>query len=583
MTATTLTGRSEGVYGIDDDFDIEHAVEHAAHLLPSQGPIEVFVHHNTLHAFEDRPFEEAVMRGLRVHGAQPWLPESDYREKVASGRIRVLDLETVLLQDLGDLADGLVATLGTRYALRLAMLQFPLQSGNAAETNWVIAETDSLRRFRREVPETIRTRHIDRLRCWMTERDSRPSVSQPRHQRRAAAADDIADVVAEILPRVSGNQCCSWSERDWEAFALQFLWKVSCNGVRRGVAGTSVSVSSADAVRTEESAADAASLTTADEFVATGTDDRSAEICQRTTEAVNNLMIQFCSAFLDQGFADWELPDRSEGFFATFLRLYSQPWCSPTPWLRELYRETQRISEQRLSPQDSIRESLKLRGIPPDDRDSYVRQMLLRLPGWAGMIRQMETNAEWAVHPAPAGTLTQYLAVRLIAERATERAFAAEQVTGCSHSDASRVANKSVFAEDDIADSFREDPSGALLNAAFQVFQLAQVRGWDPRDLHRLTDGQWRSLLEELRSFSSLERRRLYHRAFEKKYRDDALNAVIAHSRRSAPTTVESTRTETERPLFQVVCCIDDREESFRRHVEEIEPRCETFGIAGFY
>ncbi|MCA9051569.1 MAG: DUF2309 family protein, partial [Planctomycetaceae bacterium] len=50
-----------------------------------------------------------------------------------------------------------------------------------------------------------------------------------------------------------------------------------------------------------------------------------------------------------------------------------------------------------------------------------------------------------------------------------------------------------------------------------------------------------------------------------------------------APTTVESTRTETERPLFQVVCCIDDREESFRRHVEEIEPRCETFGIAGFY
>src|SRR5262245_51168154 len=66
---------------------LQHVVEHAAHLLPAQGPITVFIHHNTLHAFEDLPFEEAVVVGGRLFGCQPYLSEDRYREELARGRI----------------------------------------------------------------------------------------------------------------------------------------------------------------------------------------------------------------------------------------------------------------------------------------------------------------------------------------------------------------------------------------------------------------------------------------------------------------------------------------------------------------
>lgn len=62
--------------------ELRHTTEHAALLLPSQGPITVFVHHNTLHAFEDLPFDAGVKAGARVLGCNSYLPENRYRRKL---------------------------------------------------------------------------------------------------------------------------------------------------------------------------------------------------------------------------------------------------------------------------------------------------------------------------------------------------------------------------------------------------------------------------------------------------------------------------------------------------------------------
>jgi len=133
-------------------------IEHAAHLLPAQGPITVFIHHNTLHAFEDLPFEEAVKKGARIFGCQPYMSEDQYREALGRGRIRFSELQDVLTEEMGTAAQARIPPGCTRLELCLAMLQYPLRFGPTEELRWFVAETDALRRFRAATSLAVRQR-----------------------------------------------------------------------------------------------------------------------------------------------------------------------------------------------------------------------------------------------------------------------------------------------------------------------------------------------------------------------------------------------------------------------------------------
>ena len=98
---------------------LRRAVDHAAHLLPAQGPIGVFVHHNTLHAFQHEPFEQAVVKAAEIFGAEPFMSEAAYQRQFKAGRIKVEDVDWALEQEPNGecLAGGL-----DRRALHRAML-----------------------------------------------------------------------------------------------------------------------------------------------------------------------------------------------------------------------------------------------------------------------------------------------------------------------------------------------------------------------------------------------------------------------------------------------------------------------------
>lgn len=512
--------------------DTAALVEHAAHLLPSQGPISVFVHHNTLHAFEDLEFDAAVKTGARTYDCDPYLPEARYRSKLKQGRFGRRDLEAVLIEDLGDSGEELIGLAGTRFHLRMAMLEHPLFTGEDAELRWLVDETDALVRFRPEASPALRRRSIDETREWAL-----------REFGNGSHHDAFRRTVEDLVDRY-GRNVRKWDERTWETFSLHLLWRVCHQGVH-GIEG--FSEPSRAPIRHRDVV-----------HLVTGVD---------VDELVNPVLIRFCAAFLDQGFAQWDLPERDAGFLGSFSSLYRTGHALEL-WLRPLREELERIALERLTAVDVIEESLRLLGVGGSEREAYVTETLLALRGWAGMVWQMETNAEWTTRPAPGGTLVEYLAVRLVLERLALEHVLREHDEGAGLSDlrsslARRVPNRARVSVDE---------------RAYVVFQLAQVRGWTPLELHDMAKSNWSRLVEEIEAFSAVERSRVYHLAFERRYRIRALDAIVVHA-----TRVGADPEARNRPSFQVLTCIDDREESLRRHLEEVAPDCETYGAAGFY
>ena len=139
------------------DHPLTRVIDRLAHLLPAQGPISIFIHHNTLHAFEHLPFEEAVEHAAERLGREPFLAESRYRDKLASGRILARDVEALLVEQLGASGAEDVAGVGSRLDLWRAVVLHGIPAATGRELSWILEETAALSRFRTDVPASARS------------------------------------------------------------------------------------------------------------------------------------------------------------------------------------------------------------------------------------------------------------------------------------------------------------------------------------------------------------------------------------------------------------------------------------------
>ncbi len=515
---------------------LQQTIHRAAELLPLPGPITAFAFLNTLQALESLPFDEGVVAGANLYGCQPFLPEDRYRDLIARRRIRSEDLEAVLRESLGADADLSLGDFGTRFELRLAQLKYFSPRGPAEELRWFVTETDALSQFCAETPWAVRQSFVTETRDWVTHEligdDSDESLRLFRQR------DLLADLTAKFC-RVSTLQ----NPAAANALTLQILWRLCHDGAQQ--AGPRP-LPAAHKVRHRDYLRDV-----------TGED---------SDLLVNEVLIRFCSVFTDQGFAAWQLPHREQGFFAAFCQLYATHSGPATQWLRDLPEEIIRLQDSDLGPLESIRESCLILGVEEGEWNTFLPATLMSLRGWAGMLWHMEARPDRVPFPSPAGSLIEFLAVKLILER-----LALAHLAGRTIGYGGPLSG----LRDALVESGTSRIATNYEERAFLIFQLAQRLGWSPPLLARLTPDQWSALVGEIEAFSELDRRRLMHRAFERRLHSRALDALSVYGQRKTARVTN--------PSFQVVTCVDAREESFRRHIEEICPDAETYGAAGFF
>ncbi|MEZ4246928.1 MAG: putative inorganic carbon transporter subunit DabA [Polyangiales bacterium] len=464
----------------DSNEALDHLLEHLSHHLPAQAPLARFVHHNTLHAFEDEPFLDAVKRAGALLHAEPFLEEERFEEAVASGRIARVDLDAALRERLPE-DESPAAGLPTRRTLRRRRLEHALPRATGEAVEWLFAET--------ELGRTLR-----------------PEVSGAARERLLAEAKTMGG----------------------ETALLDALWR-RCVGL-----ATHAIEAPEPGVRLRDRLLDA-----------TGNDPDAL---------ANEWLIAFVAAYVDQGVAYWPMPARN-GLWATFVR--DRGLATPA-WAKNLPRELRAGRDAYAQ----VRHELGLAGVDPSQTEAYLHETLQALAGWAGMVWQLETRPDLAPSEVPPIALVDFVALRLLLDRLAALHVARRQ--GLPAKDLATLSDAL-----DARRPKRPDSRGLAL----ELFVAAQRSGLGPKELSRSSVAG--AFADEVARFDAFERRATYQLAYEHAFRVRLLDSMVARA--------AAREAEPEAPLAQMVFCIDEREESYRRQLEEIEPRIVTFGYAGNY
>ena len=493
-------------------------------------PMRTMVAQNPIHGLEYLPFDQAVRKGKALFGGNGYLANEEYRQFYRNGRITKESFKRAFSR-VGPRSDGQVfIEVGSQKVTPKDVWQlhvlFGFEELPLSLLEWELSGGGATKQFRQDLSE-----------------ESQKQI--------------IEQTIKEC------EQCQVYPE---EAY-LTNLWKsvLATFGLSDFHASSQISEDSHSQTSAPISLSPQQTISDWVDGLTEG----------GVVDQINNQLIKWVTAFLDEGLAGWEMPGREEGFYQVWRNLAQKDFSGQLLGITDF---AQKVHSLPAAPEDAIRSSLHQLEIPQEQWEDYLSRQLSLLPGWTRYIRWLgEHPAYHAQHKHPIDT-TQYLAVRLFYEVELTN-NKCQQEWGIDGT----VSTLTAYWNDRPKEYHQQSRHGVQsgdqtkkmkCRNAWRLFHLAQFLELSPKEVHDLSLTNAQMLLQWLDHFPADQHGRVWIEAYEDSFREKMLKNISAHR-----GTVPELET---RPHAQLAFCIDVRSESFRRHIEA-QGSYETFGFAGFF
>lgn len=330
-------------------------------------------------------------------------------------------------------------------------------------------------------------------------------------------------------------------------------------------------------------------------------------------QQINDQLIKWCEAYLDEGHATWTMPGREKGLYGAWKALAVHEW-SPCG----IVDSSKKISQLPEHPEDALLESLNALGIPTALRQDYLSLQLTALPGWAGFIKWRAEERDYPWQQAYPVGLVKFLAIRLwyarelvqqacreelgiegrydavtayIQTQPEEHYLRRQRVAGCLPAlyaeEVDRLAHQKGDGWKTLLARYRAEvvprqEAAARRGAAKKLLALARSLEIDATQFADCSPPNLKQMVDWMEAFPESDHGPVWLKAFEAGYQEQLLATLARAQAVSRSASQGPAENQAGRPLSQSVFCIDVRSEPFRRHLESTGAH-ETYGFAGFF
>lgn len=264
--------------------------------------------------------------------------------------------------------------------------------------------------------------------------------------------------------------------------------------------------------------------------------------CQIDHE-VNPILFRLLGSYVDQGVVLWPLLEEYNDFRTAVLTLANNGTLPLASFVDNHDFATYLKAPIEVSVERLLANIFSSADLYAD----YVKESLFHHPGWSGMINVVANNPD-SLAKRRNITVAEMLVVKLALEWQFIKHKAADfQTISSEDRDTARLKALEVVNE-------------RVLSLTYWMLCCPQVQ--------RISD-------DLIKKIGVIKLQRTWHIAYEKQYYRQVAEQFSGN--------VLSSVRQKEPKSFQVIFCLDDRECSFRRHLEAEDSNIETFGCPGFF